>query len=54
MLLPMKMARVDFYLLAFIFSILIKIWNSLPQYVIDSENTDQFKLRLTGLATLIH
>jgi len=46
-------ARIDSYLHSF-FPSSIKIWNSLPKHVIDSENTDQFKQRLAGLATLIH
>ena len=47
------MARVDSYLHSF-FPSSIKVWNSLPQNVIDSENTDQFKQRLAGLTTLIN
>ena len=46
------MARTDSYLHSF-FQSVIKIWNSLPQNVIDSKDIDEFKQRLAGLATII-
>ena len=46
------MTRTDSYLHSF-FPLAIKIWNSLPQYVIDSKDIDEFKQRLAGLATTI-
>jgi len=45
------MTRVDLYKFSF-FPSAIKIWNSLPQYVIDSSKIEQFKHRLAGLATI--
>ena len=44
--------KIDSYLHSF-FPSAIKIWNSLPQHVIDSKDIDQFKQRLAGLATLV-
>jgi len=44
--------RIDSYLHSF-FPSTIRIWNSLPQHVIDSNDIDQFKERLAGLATLM-
>ena len=46
------MTRTDSYLHSF-FPSAIKIWNSLPQYVIDSKDIDEFKQRLAELATII-
>jgi len=46
------MTRTDSYLYSF-FPSAIKIWNSLPQSVIDSNDIDQFKQRLAGLETII-
>ena len=46
------MTRIDSYLHSF-FPSAIKIWNSLPQHVIDSKDIDEFKQRLAGLATTI-
>ena len=46
------MTRTDSYLHSF-FPSAIKIWNSLPQHVIDSKDIDEFKQRLAGLATTI-
>ena len=46
------MTRTDSYLHSF-FPSAIKIWNSLPQYVIDSKDINEFKQRLAGLATTI-
>ena len=43
--------RIDSYKFSF-FPSAIKIWNSLPQSVIDSSNIDQFKHSLAGLATI--
>ena len=47
------MTRIDSYLYSF-FPSAIKLWNSLPQHVIDSKDYDQFKQRLAGLATIIN
>ena len=46
------MTRTDSYLHSF-FPSAIKIWNSLPQRVIDSKDIDEFKQRLARLATII-
>ena len=46
------MTRTDSYLHSF-FPSVIKIWNSLPQHVIDLKDIDEFKLRLAGLATTV-
>ena len=39
------MARIDSYMYSF-FPLTIKIWNDLPQNVIDSNDIDQFKQKL--------
>ena len=44
--------RTNSYLHSF-FPSAIKVWNSLPQHVIDSKDIDEFKQRLAGLATTI-
>jgi len=45
------MTRVDSYKFSF-FPSAIKIWNSLPQHVIDSSKIEQFKHSLAGLAII--
>ena len=54
------MGGIDSYLYSF-FPSAIKLWNSLPQHVIDSKDIDfyffifdQFKQRLAGLAIIIN
>ena len=47
------MTQIDSYLYSF-FPSAIKLWNSLPQHVIDSKDIDQFKQRLAGPATIIN
>ena len=42
--------RIDSYLYSF-FPSSIKLWNALPNYVIDSTNIEQFKQRIAGLST---
>ena len=46
------MTKINSYLYSF-FPSAIKIWNSLPQHMIDAKDTDEFKQRLAGLATLM-
>ena len=41
--------RIDSYLYSF-FPSSIKLWNALPNYVIDSTNIEQFKQRIAGLS----
>ena len=41
--------RIDSYLYSF-FPSSIKLWNALPNYIIDSTNIEQFKQRIAGLS----